>query len=66
MHPNVLSSVIYSSQYMEATYVSINRRLAKETVFTHTLWNITERARAHTHTHTYTHTHSLWNITEPY
>ena len=52
MHPNVLSSIIYNSQYMEATYVSTSRRRAKEN-------------GAHTHTHTHTHTglwlsHKIW------
>jgi len=30
MHPNTHSSITYNSQDMEATYVSINRRMDKE------------------------------------
>ena len=36
MHPNVHSSIIYSCQDMEATYVSINRRIdKKDMIHTH-------------------------------
>ena len=41
MHPSVHSSCIYNSQDMEATQVSINRRMDKEDV-----------VYTHTHTHT--------------
>ena len=40
MHPNVHSSTIYNSQDMEATQVSINRRIDKENVYIQ--WNITQ------------------------
>ena len=46
MHPNVLSSIIYNNQDMEAIYVSINRILDKEDVI-------------YIHTHIY---HTLWNM----
>ena len=44
MHTNVPISTNYNSQNMEATYMSINRRMDKEDT-------------EHTHTHTHTHTH---------
>ena len=45
MHPNVHCRNIYSSQDIEATQVSINRRMDKEDA-------------VYTHTHTHTHTHN--------
>ena len=33
MHPYVHRSIIYKSQYMEATYVSINRWMDKHVVY---------------------------------
>ena len=42
VHPNIHSSIIYNSQDMEATWVSINRWMDEEDVI-------------HTHTHTHTH-----------
>ena len=37
MHPNVPSSIIYNSQDIETTLVSINRGMSKENiVYTHT------------------------------
>ena len=32
MHPNVYSSIVYNSQHMEATYVTINRWVGDEDV----------------------------------
>ena len=50
MHPNVHCRNIYSSQDIEATQVSINRRMDKEdAVYTHT--NIPHTPHTHTHTH---------------
>jgi len=36
MHPNVHSSTVYNRQYMEATHMSINRKLIKKMWYTHT------------------------------
>ena len=44
MQPSVQSSILYNSQDMEATEMSINRR--------------TDRGDTDTHTHTHTHTHA--------
>ena len=45
MHPSVHRSMIYNSQYMEATQVSTERWMDKEDV-------------VYTHIHTHTHTHN--------
>ena len=50
MQPNVHNRIIYNSQDMEVTEVSINRQMYKKDV-------------PYTHTHTHTHTH--WNTTQP-
>ena len=58
MRSNVIFSIIYSSQDMEATWVSSDRCMDKEDVaFVYIL---------HTHTHTHTHTHIQQNVTQPY
>ena len=42
-HPNVHSSVIYNSQDMELTLVSINRQMDKEdVVYKYSQWNTTQ------------------------
>ena len=54
MHPNVHSNVhsgtVYDSQYMEATQVSINRRMDKDDVVYVCIYTY---IHTHTHTHTY-------------
>ena len=57
MHPNVHSSTIYNSQDMEATSVTIDRRMDKEDV-AHIYIYIYIYIYIHTHTHTHTHTHN--------
>ena len=41
MHPNAHGSIIYNSQYMEATYVPITRWIGEDSVV-YVQWNTTQ------------------------